>query len=266
MEANQGKPRSLKISECAEILKLSDPEKYTAALLAPKCRREKLFALYYCSNQIANAAWASQEPLICQIRLEWWREQLTSNDRLKALEDTFYYSLYYFCENDSTSLTLLNQMVDRRAWDISCEPFPSQQTQDTYIDETEGNLMWLACSVLGAPSDLEKDVRDFAYGVGIAKFLKASSRLKELNRQPLIDPSPLGLTRLATNAKIRYIRAKKSLKPYKELYPVLLAGCQTSSILNEVIKWPNRVLLGGLAKSDFKARLNFLFHYSFRIL
>jgi len=256
----------LKISECAEILKFSDPEKYTGALLAPKCRREKLFAIYYFSNEIAKAAWASHEPLICQIRLEWWREQLTCKAVFKPLEGTFYYHLYDLCENDSTSLVFLDQMVDRRGWEVSCDPFPSQSIQDTYIDEIEGNLMWLACLVLGAPSDLEKDVRDFAYGVGIVKFLKASARLKELNRHPLIDTSTLGLTRLATNAKIRYIRAKKSLKPYKELYPVLLAGCQTSSILNEVIKWPNRVLLGGLAKSDFKARLNFLFHYSFRIL
>ena len=53
-----------------------DPDRYFSALFAPADRRPFLFALYAFNHELAHVGESVREPMIGEIRLQWWRETL----------------------------------------------------------------------------------------------------------------------------------------------------------------------------------------------
>ena len=82
---------------CEAMVKAADPDRYIAALFAPAARRRYLFALYAFNLEIAKVAEAVRQPMLGEIRLQWWRETLEgaragkprTHDVARALADTF---------------------------------------------------------------------------------------------------------------------------------------------------------------------------------
>lgn len=61
---------------CAAAVRRHDPDRYFAALFAPRAARASLLALYAFNLEIAKVRETVSEPLLGQIRLQWWREAL----------------------------------------------------------------------------------------------------------------------------------------------------------------------------------------------
>ena len=59
---------------CEETVRRHDPDRYLSALFAPAERRPLLFALYAFNHELARVAERVREPMLGEIRLEWWRE------------------------------------------------------------------------------------------------------------------------------------------------------------------------------------------------
>src|SRR3546814_15149921 len=59
---------------CAAEVRRQDPDRWLTALFAPDARRPALLALYAFNAEIARAREAVSQPMIGQIRLQWWRE------------------------------------------------------------------------------------------------------------------------------------------------------------------------------------------------
>ena len=55
-----------------------DRDRFQTALFAPAERREALFALYAFNYEIARVREAVREPMLGQIRLQWWREAIAA--------------------------------------------------------------------------------------------------------------------------------------------------------------------------------------------
>ena len=64
------------ISDCAALVRRVDYDRYLTALFAPPPARERLFALYAFNHEIAKVRETVSEPMIGQIRLQWWREAI----------------------------------------------------------------------------------------------------------------------------------------------------------------------------------------------
>src|SRR3546814_13598357 len=64
------------LSPCGALVERHDPDRYLASLFAPEAQREDLFALYAFNYEVAKTAEVVSEPMIGQIRLQWWRESL----------------------------------------------------------------------------------------------------------------------------------------------------------------------------------------------
>ena len=60
----------------AELVRRGDPERWRTAMAAPPGQRPGLMALYAFNLEIARAPWVTSEPLLAEIRLQWWREAL----------------------------------------------------------------------------------------------------------------------------------------------------------------------------------------------
>src|SRR6185437_9734004 len=64
------------LSPLAAALRRNDRDRFQTALFAPAERREALLALYAFNYEIARVPEVTHEPLIGQIRLQWWRDAL----------------------------------------------------------------------------------------------------------------------------------------------------------------------------------------------
>src|SRR5580693_257809 len=63
-----------RLSPVAALVRRHDRDRYQTALFAPADRREALFALYAFNYEIARVRESVTQPMLGQIRLQWWRE------------------------------------------------------------------------------------------------------------------------------------------------------------------------------------------------
>ena len=66
----------MNLSQIAEELRVSDPDRFGASLLVPQPARDRLWTLYALNHDLARAPLQSNEPLIAMMRLRWWIDQL----------------------------------------------------------------------------------------------------------------------------------------------------------------------------------------------
>ena len=64
------------LAACLDDVRRRDHDRFLTALLAPANRRAALFALYAFNAEIARVREAVSEPMLGQIRLQWWRETI----------------------------------------------------------------------------------------------------------------------------------------------------------------------------------------------
>jgi phytoene synthase len=62
------------LSPAATLVRQLDPDLFHAALFAPEPVRERLMVLYAYDIELSKAALSTAEPLIAQMRLQWWRD------------------------------------------------------------------------------------------------------------------------------------------------------------------------------------------------
>src|ERR1051326_4242605 len=153
---------------CEATVRRADPDRYFSTLFAPAGKRPFLFALYAFNHEIARIGEIVREPMMGEIRLQWWREGLQevrlgnprAHDVLRALSQTF--------EAVELPQELFESMLDARAFDYSAETFASGAARDAYIDATSGNLTRLAARILGVCDTLDALAPEagLAYGPG----------------------------------------------------------------------------------------------------
>ncbi len=64
------------LSYCGQLVRTHDHDRFLTALFAPPDKREGLFALYALNLELARVAELVREPMLGQIRLQWWQEAL----------------------------------------------------------------------------------------------------------------------------------------------------------------------------------------------
>lgn len=153
------------------IVRTSEPDRYIAALFAPAEKRAHLFALYALNHELGHIAEAVREPMMAEIRLQWWRDALEEaragkprgHDVLQGMADVFAHT--------EIPPELLDAVIDARSFDASSETFADMGALESYADATSGNLMRIAASILGEPADELSREAGIAYA--LAGILRA---------------------------------------------------------------------------------------------
>ena len=156
----------------AELVRTADPDRYLSALFAPAAKRPLLHALYAFNIEIARVADTVREPMMGEIRLEWWRETLAgarqgiprNHDVARALTNLFL----------STRLPPepFEAMLAARAFDSSSQAFAGRGQAEAYCDATAGNLARLAMLILGGENEAAARHAAIAYAMaGILRSL-----------------------------------------------------------------------------------------------
>jgi phytoene/squalene synthetase len=162
---------------CAELVRKGDPDRFLAAMLAPMPARGYLFALHAFNLEIARAPWMSSEPMIAEMRLQWWRDVLEECfDGQPARRHEVAEPLVDTIRATGLSRRPLDAMIDARRRDIAKNPMTPDEAF-AYADDTAGNLMTLAVKALGVEGEARHAARFLGQAQGTANFGKSLPRL-----------------------------------------------------------------------------------------
>ncbi|MEM9755154.1 MAG: squalene/phytoene synthase family protein [Pseudomonadota bacterium] len=244
----------MSLDACAEIVARSDPDRFASVMIAPRAARARLLPIYAFNVEVVRAPWVTTEPLLAQMRHQFWRDVLAEIaagevPRAHEVADELGFLTPGACD-------LLDALVVARGWDIERAAFADDAGFDAYIDATAGNLAWVAAQTLGAPDTAETVVRDAAWAAGLAAYLVAVPELEARGRRPLVDGRPGAVSALAKRglARLAAARANRGRVPARArpaLYPVLDAG----TLLRRAARDPGLVGQGGLATGPARLAL-----------
>jgi 15-cis-phytoene synthase len=222
------------VDACAELVRRGDPDRFLAVMAAPPDARVQLFPLYAFNLEVARAPWVTKEPLIAEMRLQWWRDVVENSDSGAARAHEVAGPLHDLIRDFGLPVEVLDRLIAARRWDIHPDPHEGAEGLATYLDDTGAGLTWLAARALGAPDGAEVAVRAYGWATAAAGYLQAVPELLARGRQPLPevmsgqDLARLGLGKLAIARQ-----ARRSVP--KEIAPALLEGWQTDALLRHAV-------------------------------
>ncbi len=132
---------------CLENVKRLDHDRYLSALLAPDPLRARLVALYAFNAEIARVRESVSEPMLGQIRLQWWREtvEALAKGEVRGHEAAQALSIAFGPSLDVGGMLAL---IDSRERDLHDEPFEDMEALIDYCAGTSSSLMGLAARAL----------------------------------------------------------------------------------------------------------------------
>lgn len=245
----------MSLTDCAELVKQADEDRFLSVMAAKPEFRAALFALYAFNIEISKAAWASAEPMLCQMRLQYLRDVVDAIYAGEILPNTpVAEPLSDVIMANALPQQKLIEMIEARSWDVQQNPFENITVFSTYLQHTGGNLMELSARATGVNDSDLAAVHTHGTSMGLAKFLIAVPELIGHGCAPLLDETPTSLSELARVA----LAQLKEAKPPKNARAALLAGFDTKRVLKLVQRAPERVLEGRLRASPFRRRTSLL--------
>ena len=213
------------LSPSGEIVREGDPDRFRTALFAPPAAREHLFALYAFNLELAKIAPMVSEPMLGEIRLQWWREALDQcfgTGSVRAHEVTT--PLAAAIREANLPRAPFDALVDARANDLDPDFPENDKALYQYIENTAGGLAFLGAKTLDQKREMgeqgEQVARDAGFAIGAARYLLAVPQLVKAGRKPLPMESADALA-AEGRARLARARAARALVP-KTAAPALL--------------------------------------------
>ncbi|PUB19331.1 squalene/phytoene synthase family protein [Yoonia sediminilitoris] len=232
------------LNACAALVEKADHERFRSIMASPVAARPVLFALFAFNIEVARAPWVTQEPMIAEMRLQWWRDALEeiAEGRTVRRHDVVDVLAQVL---DPDAARLLDGLVAARRWDIYTDAFEDDAHLENYLDATCGHLVWTAARLLGKAD--EDAVRHAAYGIAVANLLRAIPELEARGRKPLLDGTPKGVQALAQQGLSRFEQGTRSRALISQPSgAALLVGHMARPVLQRAVKAPGRVAGGDL--------------------
>ena len=245
----------MSVQACADLVARGDPDRFAAVMAAPPAMRPRLFVLYAFNLEVARAPWVTREPLIAEMRLQWWRD-VVGEPTTRAHEVAG--PLFDLIKGANLPVAVLDAMIAARRWDIYSEPFADMAAFDAYLNDTAAGLLWLAALACGAQAAAERPVRAYGWAQGLANYLRAVPDLAARGRMPLLDNSATTVAALAQTGLSKIAFARAARRHMGQAAPALLAGWQAERLLKQVAANPGIVMAGGMGLSEFSRRSGLL--------
>lgn len=241
----------MSLDACARIVERGDPDRFQAVLAAAPASRARLLPLYAFNLEVARAAWVSQEPLIAEMRLQFWRDTLAA-DVPRAHEVAG--PLHGVIRDSGLDISVLDRLVEARRWDVHAEPHAGAPALEAYLEDTAAGLLWAAAQALGAPRAAERGIRALGWAQGLSAYFRAVPDLLSRGRLPLPDASPAAIRALARQGLDRLAEARRLRGQFGRGADAALAAWLAPPILAQAEAEPDRVLAGGLQPAEFTRR------------
>lgn len=177
------RPRQ-RLSYCADQVRRFDRDRFLCALLAPAERREALCALYAFNLEIAKTRETVREPLLGEIRLQWWRDAIAelyegrprAHEVLRALAPLV----------SGLSREPLERLINARAFDLDDAPPADFEALLAYLEGSAAPLAHLTLELLGDRDEARHRAAHLAaLGWGLTGLLRAVATHARAKRQYL---------------------------------------------------------------------------------
>lgn len=164
-------------SSLVALLRRRDRERYQTALFAPVERRAALFALYAFNSEVARVRESVTQPMLGQIRLQWWREAVAAayageTVRRHEVATPFAAAIHEF----GLSRAPIDRLIDARERDLDDTPPPTLAALEAHAEATSSGLVRLALEILGVrAAAAEAAGREVGVAYALAGLLRAMS-------------------------------------------------------------------------------------------
>ena len=254
-------PTSQSLSYTSDLVHRYDYDRFLTSLFAPQRMRERLHTLYAFNTEVARIRETVSEPLIGQMRLQWWRDVLNglAEGEPPPKGPPVAEALAGLIQDSDLSLQHLEALLNAREKDVQDEPIENVTALKAYCRDTSSTLAWLALQCLGIKdytTEAAADAIGMAWALtGIARSVRHFAlagkvvlpvRLMEEHTLTLQDlQKPDAATKVAPAVKTlageaeEYLRQARAHKPSVDLYamPVLLQGVLADQYLRTLRRY-----------------------------
>jgi phytoene/squalene synthetase len=246
----------MSLAACADLVQRADPDRFLASMAAPPPARAVLLPVHAFNVEISRAPWVTKEPMIAEMRLQWWRdalEEIFEGRQPRAHEVVT--PLAGILPRALDLRPLMMEMIDARRWDIDGSRIETAEQLERHIDQTAGHHMWVSARLLGASVAAEPVVRRFARGAGMAAWLRSVPDWRARGRQPLPDETPEAIAGLARGG----LADLKAARDARDAAggpggAAMLSGWRAGHFLRQAAAAPETVLTGLREEAEFRRR------------
>lgn len=254
----------------AAMVETGDPDRFAAARLAGD-RAWRLHALYAFNLEVARIPAAVSEPLLGEIRLQWWRDVVEEIfDGKPPRKHEVVEPLAEVIREAGLPRAPFVALLDARAQDVHGLVLPDHAALKGYLAGTSGALMQLGALALGADAKGGAVAAEIGAATGLGLLIRALPALyaqgadpvatPDLDRNALAEgrtPPPLAeaLRALAGDAQARLAAARArrgDVTP--DAAPALVANWTAAPILRAAAA-PGFDLFANHEQSEFRKRL-----------
>lgn len=137
-------------SYCLDRVRRHDPDRYRCARFCKETLRPGLMALYAFNLEVAAIPETVREPLLGQVRLQWWRDAVEAIFRQGPVaEHPVLQALAHAVDRFGLSHGYFVSLLDGRAFDLEEEPPDNLEALAGYAESTSVSLNRLCGEVLG---------------------------------------------------------------------------------------------------------------------
>ncbi|GHA82775.1 hypothetical protein GCM10009069_02470 [Algimonas arctica] len=193
-----------------------DPDRMRAARLADPDIRDRLFALYAFHAELAKIPELVSEPMMGQIRYQWWRDclnEIYGAGPVRTHEVST--PLAAMVSQSGISRFMLDRIIDGRERDLDPTPFATIQAATDYADVTSGALAQAAVMICRGEGGL---IAGRAWGLtGLARSYRyyAEGMLSEVTFGDLLAAS----SEAYSDARVGAVKTAMPALAYVSLVP-----------------------------------------------
>ncbi|HMA50969.1 MAG TPA: phytoene/squalene synthase family protein [Magnetospirillaceae bacterium] len=171
------------LSENGKNVRRYDRDRFVTALFAPPAAREDLFTLYAFNVEIARIRETVSEPMLGQIRLQWWRDALDCMCRGDPAHHPVADGLSALIRRQSLPRPLFDRLLEAREFDMQDQPPETLAQLKLYVEDSSAGLSALAALVLGGEDDATQEAaRHVGQAWGLIGLLRAHPFAIKLRR------------------------------------------------------------------------------------
>jgi phytoene synthase len=177
MPKPSGERRDASLSACGREVRDGDPDAFLAALFAPADRREDLFALLAFNLALAGARDHARQPLLAEIRLQWWRDALDQAfDAAAPAGHPALLGVVGAARRHGLPREALSRLVEAHA-DVGADPPATLQILEGHVEATTSAVLALALAILGVRDPASQAVaRHVGLACGLCRVIRALPR------------------------------------------------------------------------------------------
>lgn len=160
--------------DIAGLVRERDRNRYLAGLFAPDELRPHLHALYAFDSELARIRSMVSDPMIGEIRLQWWVDSLPAIHAGEPPDHPVAIALAHAIRHGRLPLAALLNLAEARRFDLYDDPMPSLADLEGYLGETASASIQLVTMILapGAAQSGAEAAGLAGVGMGIAGILR----------------------------------------------------------------------------------------------